>query len=156
MPEFEVRFSRELYADTTIVADDAEAAMRIAVSADYTLPPMSEWHVASGGEVYVRSQDSEEGNVLVGSWPVARIIPDDETGAKFVERVRFILSDKFPRGLRGKNRETTLLEYIQQALRDHDRKPADEASHYHDSQPDTPCRCTTPGTYAPQSTPDEE
>jgi hypothetical protein len=31
--------------------------------------------------------------------------------------------------------------------------PEDEAGHYHDSQPDTPCRCATPGTYAPQGTP---
>ena len=93
----------------------------------------------------------------VWRWSASRIIPTNtETAdAALVRRVRYILSDQFPRGLRAKNRETSLVEHIQQALRDHDRRPADEAGHYHDSQPDTPCRCATPGTYAPQNTDDD-
>jgi hypothetical protein len=76
MPEFDVHFSRDLYADVTIVAEDADAALAIALSADYQLPPMSEWHVAKGGDAIVYDEEGDE--AAEDSWSVARIIPDEE------------------------------------------------------------------------------
>jgi hypothetical protein len=73
MPEFDVRLTREIYTDVTIVADDADAAMTIAVSAGYELPPEDMWTVASGGEVTVHHEGDTE--AIHGSWTIARIIP---------------------------------------------------------------------------------
>jgi hypothetical protein len=77
MPEFDVKLERVLYADVTIVAEDADAALEIAGSADYQLPPMSQWSVHKGGEITVQDED---GDIAAhGYWSIARIIPDDET-----------------------------------------------------------------------------